>query len=158
MNRRSLLVVVFTFIAVTLSFVVLTRNSGIHRSETVAAAGISGATRNTKVIAYYFHGNTRCYTCRKIEALSHDVAISEFGPQFKTDQLEWQSVNVEQPGNEHLFDDYKLFTWSLVLVTYKDGKQTGYTNLTDVWKLVNNEPAFRTYVKNGIQAALERIQ
>ena len=158
MKRRSLLVVSFIVIVGALSFAVLARISGTHPSEAVAAAGTSGTTRDTKVIAYYFHGNTRCFTCRKIEGLSHDVVTSEFGPQLKTDQLEWQSVNVEQPGNEHLFDDYKLITWSLVLVTYRNGKQTGYTNLTDVWTLVNNEPAFRSYVKSGIQAALERVQ
>ena len=159
MNRRSLLVVAIIVIVGAMSFAVLARISGTHHSDAVAAAGTSsGAARDSKVVAYYFHGTTRCFTCRKIESLSHDVVISEFGPQLKTDLLEWQSVNVEQPGNEHLFDDYKLFTWSLVLVTYRDGKQTGYTNLTDVWTLVNNQPAFRSYVKSGIQTALERVQ
>lgn len=67
-------------------------------------------------------------------------------------------MNVEQPGNDHLFNDYKLITWSLVLVTYKNGKQTDYKNLTDVWTLVNNEPAFRSYVKSGIQATLEKVR
>ena len=158
MKRRSLVVVAFIVVAGALSFALLARNSGTHRSEAVSAAGTSGGTRDSKLVAYYFHGNTRCFTCRKIEGLSHDVVTSEFGPQLKTDQLEWQSVNVEQPGNEHLFDDYKLITWSLVLVTYRNGKQTGFTNLTDVWTLVNNEPAFRSYVKSGIQSALERVQ
>lgn len=158
MKRRSLVVVAFIVIAGALSFALLARNSGTHRSEAVSAAGTPGGTRDSKLVAYYFHGNTRCFTCRKIEGLSHDVVTSEFGPQLKTDQLEWQSVNVEQSGNEHLFDDYKLITWSLVLVTYRNGKQTGFTNLTDVWTLVNNEPAFRSYVKSGIQSALERVQ
>jgi hypothetical protein len=67
-------------------------------------------------------------------------------------------INVEQLGNEHYFDDYKLVSWSLVLVTYENGKQTDYRNLTDVWTLVNNEPKFRNYVKSGIQAALQRVQ
>ena len=158
MKRRSLLVVASILIVGALSFAVLARNSGTSHSQAASIAGGSGATRDTKVVAYYFHGTTRCYTCRKIEGLSHDVVTSEFGPQLETDQLEWRSVNVEQPGNEHLFDDYKLITWSLVLVTYQNGKQTDYRNLTDVWTLVNNEPAFRSYVKSGIQAALERVQ
>ncbi|MGC9225342.1 MAG: nitrophenyl compound nitroreductase subunit ArsF family protein [Terracidiphilus sp.] len=158
MNRRSLLLVAIIVIVGAMSFAVLARISGTHHSDAVSAAGTPGGTRDSKVVAYYFHGNTRCFTCRKIESLSHDVVISEFSPQLKTDQLEWQSVNVEQPGNEHLFDDYKLITWSLVLVTYRDGQQTGYTNLTDVWTLVNNQPAFRSYVKSGIQTALERVQ
>ncbi|MGA7830936.1 MAG: nitrophenyl compound nitroreductase subunit ArsF family protein [Terracidiphilus sp.] len=158
MKRRSLLAVTIILIAGALSIAVLARNSGSGNAQASSTTGISANARNSKVVAYYFHGTTRCYTCKKIEGLSHDVVTSNFDPQLKTDQLEWQSVNVEQPGNEHLFDDYKLVTWSLVLVTYKNGKQTDYKNLTDVWTLVNNEPAFRSYVKSGIQAALERVQ
>lgn len=158
MKRKPLLVSIFVLMVGAVAFAVLARNSGKGHSQAASIAGASGATRNTKVVAYYFRGTTRCYTCRKIEGLSHDVVTSEFGPQLKTDQLEWQSVDVEQPGNEHLFDDYKLITWSLVLVTYKNGKQTEYRNLTDVWTLVNNESAFRSYVKSGMQAALERVQ
>jgi hypothetical protein len=158
MKRRSLLVVTFILMAGVLSVAVLVRNNGSGRAQAASTTGTSSGARNSKVVAYYFHGNTRCYTCRKIEGLSHDVVTSNFDPQLKSGQLEWQSVNVEQPGNEHLFDDYKLVSWSLVLVTYRDGKQTGYTNLTDVWTLVNNEPAFRSYVKNGIQTAIERVQ
>ena len=158
MKRISFLAVTLILIVGALSFAVLARNSGTSHSQSAATTGTSGGTRNSKVVAYYFHDTTRCYTCRKIEALSHDVVISDFSPQLKTDQLEWQSVNVEQPGNEHLFDDYKLVSWSLVLVTYKNGRQTEYKNLTDVWTLANNEPAFRSYVKSGIQAALEKVQ
>ncbi len=158
MKRRSLLAVTIILIVGALSIAVLARNSGSEHAQAASITGTSGDARNSKVVAYYFHGATRCFTCRKIESLSHDVVTSDFSPQLKTDQLEWQSVNVEQPGNEHLFDDYKLVTWSLVLVTYKNGKQTDYKNLTDVWTLVNNEPAFRSYVKSGIQAALEKVQ
>jgi hypothetical protein len=158
MKRRSLLAVTIILIVGALSIAVLARNSGSGHAQAASTTGTSGNARNSKVVAYYFHGTTRCFTCRKIESLSHDVVISDFGPQLKTDQLEWQSVNVEQPGNEHLFDDYKLVSWSLVLVTYKNGRQTEYKNLTDVWTLVNNEPAFRSYVKSGIQAALEKVQ
>jgi hypothetical protein len=158
MKRRSLLVVTFILMTGVLSIALLARYNGSGHAQAASTTGTSGSARNSKVVAYYFHGNTRCYTCRKIEGLSHDVVTSNFDPQLKSGHLEWQSVNVEQPGNEHLFDDYKLVTWSLVLVTYKNGKQTNYKNLTDVWTLVNNEPTFRSYVKNGIQTALERAQ
>jgi hypothetical protein len=158
MKRRSLLVVTFILMTGVLSIALFARYNGSGHAQAASTTGTSGSARNSKVVAYYFHGNTRCYTCRKIEGLSHNVVTSNFDPQLKSGQLEWQSVNVEQPGNEHLFDDYKLVTWSLVLVTYKNGKQTNYKNLTDVWTLVNNEPTFRSYVKGGIQTALERVQ
>ena len=158
MKRGIFLVGVLILLVGALSFSVLARNRGASPSQPASKSETSSGTRNSKVVAYYFHGNTRCFTCRKIESLSHDVVISDFGSQIQSDQLEWQSVNVEQPGNEHLFDDYKLVTWSLILVTYKNGKQTDYRNLTDVWTLVNNEQAFRSYVESGIQAALEKVQ
>jgi hypothetical protein len=155
-KRRFLIVVTLIVIAGAFLFTVSAQNSGASHSQ--AAKRSSEGTRDSKVVAYYFHGNTRCFTCRKIESLSHDVVTSEFSFQLKADQLEWQSVNFEQPGNGHLFEDYKLVTSSLVLVTYKNGKQTDYRNLTNVWKLVKNELTFRSYVKSGIQAALDRIQ
>jgi hypothetical protein len=157
-KRIVLLVGTLILTVGALSFAVLAQNRASNRTHAVPTAGTSGSTRNSKVVAYYFHGTSRCFTCRKIESLSYDVVTSNFSPQLQSGQLEWKSVNVEQPGNEHLFDDYKLVTWSLVLVTYKNGKQTDYRNLADVWKLVNNEPAFRSYVKSGIQAAIEKAQ
>jgi hypothetical protein len=141
----------------TVFFAVPGCDRGTIHSQAASIERVSASSRDTKVVAYYFHGTSRCYTCRKIEALSHDVVTSDFSPQLKTDRLEWQSVDVEQPGNEHFFTDYKLVSWSLVLVTYRNGKQADYKVLDNVWTLVNNEPAFRSYVKGGIQSALERL-
>ncbi len=157
MRRRSWLGIVTIVIVGALSFAVLARHGRTNSSD-VVLAGTPGTPNGAKVVVYYFHGKTRCYTCRKIEGLSHDVVTSSFAPQIATGKLEWQSVDVDQPGNEHYFDDYKLFTWSLVLVTYRNGKQTEYNNLKDVWTLVNNEPAFRKYVQSGVQSALQRAQ
>lgn len=157
MKHRFLLPFILVLTAGVVSFAVLGCDRGTIHSPAASIEVTSGSTRDTKVVAYYFHGASRCYTCRKIESLSHDVVTSDFSPQLKTDSLEWQSVDVEQPGNEHFFTDYRLVSWSLVLVTYRNGKQADYKVLENVWTLVNNEPAFRDYVKGGIQAALERI-
>jgi hypothetical protein len=157
-KRRFLLVAIIVLAFGMVAFAYFVPGHGTGHAQASSAAAISSTPRGSKVVAYYFHGKTRCYTCRQIESLSHDVVTSDFSPQLKTDQLEWQSVNVEQPGNEHFFDDYKLVSWSLVLVTYKQGKQTDYKNLTDVWTLVNNEQAFRSYVKNALHDAIARVQ
>ncbi len=158
MKRRFSFVITLILLAGVVSFACLARTSGTMHPQVASTTSSSVATRNSKVVAYYFHGTSRCFTCKKIEGLSHDVVTSEFSPQLKTDELEWQSVDVEQPGNEHFFTDYKLVSWSLVLVTYRNGKQADYKVLTNVWTLVNNEQAFRNYVKSGIQIALERLQ
>lgn len=157
MKDKSLLAIILILIAGVASFAALGCNRGTIHAQAASVKVVSSSSRDTKVVAYYFHGTSRCYTCRKIESQSHDVITSEFSSQLKTNRLEWQSVNVEQLGNEHFFRDYKLVSWSLVLVTYRNGKQADYKVLNDVWTLVNNEQAFRSYVKGGIQVALERI-
>lgn len=157
MKDKSLLAIILVLIAGIASFAALGCNRGAIRAQAASTEAASSNSRDAKVVAYYFHGTSRCYTCRKIESQSHDIITSEFGSQLKANRLEWQSIDVDQPGNEHFFKDYKLVSWSLVLVTYKNGKQLDYKVLNDVWKLVNNEQAFRSYIKGGIQVALERI-
>jgi hypothetical protein len=148
------------FIGILLALVVFAQNSG--KSGRTAASAPTTTTKTadqaqqSKIIAYYFHGTVRCVTCRKIESLSHDVVASDFSGPLKTGQLEWQVVNVELPENQHFVRDYQLVTKSLVLVKYQDGKQVGYKNLQKIWTYINNQQAFRDYVKGELQAALGR--
>ena len=54
-----------------------------------------------KVIAYYFHTNTRCSTCVKIEQYSHEAIELGFPYELKNGTLELRVVNYEQPENRH---------------------------------------------------------
>ena len=156
-KRSRIVIAIVAIIAVLLTLEVLAQNSRqpgrAAQNATPRAAKTVIQAHSSKVVAYYFHGTFRCVTCRKIENLSHDVVNSSFAEQLKTGQLQWQAVNMELPQNMHFIKDYQLVTSSLVLVKYESGK-SGYKNLQDVWKFVNNERAFRNYVKGEVQAAL----
>jgi hypothetical protein len=106
------------------------------------------------VVAYYFHGNFRCQTCRKIEAFSGEAVRSGFPEDLKAGRLEWRVINVEEPGNEHFIQDYQLFSKSLVLVAKEGSKQTRWKNLQRVWTLVGDKDAFIQYVQVEIRAYL----
>jgi len=106
------------------------------------------------VVAYYFHGNFRCQTCRKIEAYSRMAVENGFPEDLKARRLEWRVTNVEEPGNEHFIQDYQLFSKSLVLVAKEGSKQTRWKNLQEVWTLVGDEEAFIQYVQDEIRAFL----
>jgi len=108
------------------------------------------------VVAYYFHGNFRCPTCRKIEALSREAVESGFPEDLKAGRLEWQVINPEEPGNEHFVQDYQLFSKALVLVAKEGSKQTQWKNLQYIWTLVNNKEAFIKYVQTEIRSYLGR--
>jgi hypothetical protein len=107
-----------------------------------------------KVIAYYFHTNTRCSTCIKIEQYSHEAIEQGFPYELKNGTLELHVVNYEQPENRHFMQDYKLVSKSLVLVNMVNGKQTKWTNLKLVWQLTGHKDAFLNYVRKEVRGYL----
>ena len=118
------------------------------------AAKTRSACTSRTVVAYYFHGNFRCQTCRKLEAFSREAVESGFPEDLKAGRLEWRVINVEEPGNEHFVQDYQLVSKALVLVGKEDSKQTQWKNLQDIWTLVNNKEAFIKYVQTEIRSYL----
>jgi hypothetical protein len=117
------------------------------------AASQSGSHR---VIAYYFHTNTRCSTCMKIEAYSKEAIEKGFPDELKNGTLEMRIVNYETPENRHFIKDYKLVSKSLVLVNMVNGKQTEWMNLRLVWQLTGHKDAFLNYVRKEVGSYLAK--
>jgi len=109
-----------------------------------------------KVIAYYFHTNTRCSTCMKIEAYSKEAIEKGFANELKNGALEMRIVNYENPENRHFMKDYKLVSKSLVLVKMINGKQTEWTNLKVIWQLTGRKDAFLNYVRKEVRGYLAK--
>ncbi len=106
------------------------------------------------VIAYYFHGNMRCKTCRTIEAYTNESLKAGFPDELEAGTLKWRVVNVEEPGNGHFVQDYELSTRSVVLVDMQDGKQERWKNLVRVWELVGERQAFAAYIQEEAKGFL----
>src|SRR3990172_4504257 len=62
------------------------------------------------ILVYYFHATTRCATCRTIEAYAHETVASKFAADLEARRLEWRTVNVEEPANQHFIRDFQLYT------------------------------------------------
>ncbi len=110
---------------------------------------------NHQIIAYYFHGNQRCRTCRTIEAYAAEAVQNGFADEIKGGRLEWQVVNTDKPENEHYVGDFQLVTRSLVLQEKVKGVQERWKNLPRIWELVRNKEAFQKYVQEETRAFLE---
>jgi hypothetical protein len=108
---------------------------------------LQSRNQQSKVVVYYFHGNTRCFTCRAIENFSRAAVGNGFPDELQKGSLEFRAINVEEPSNEHFVRDYQLVTRSVVLVRYSDGKQVKWKNLDRVWELVRDNDAFARYVQ-----------
>jgi hypothetical protein len=108
-----------------------------------------------KVIAYYFYGNRRCASCKKIEAWSNEAIETGFADKTKSGHLQWITINTDKSENEHYVEDYQLYTKSLVIVNMKDGKQTVWKNLDKIWQLLDNKDYFIEYVQFEIDEYLK---
>jgi hypothetical protein len=110
---------------------------------------------NRKVVVYYFHRTMRCATCIKLEEYSDEAIKSGFNAQLKNGQLEWRIINIEDAGNEHYENDYKLYSQSLVLVELQNGKQQRWKNLEKIWELVGMKGVYLHYVQEEVKSYLE---
>jgi hypothetical protein len=128
-----------------------TRDAGSGMGD--ASAGHPPA-QGQKVIAYYFHGNFRCVSCVKIEALSRKAVTEGFPEDIKSGRLEFREVNVDEPQNRHFTEEYRLSSQSLVIVQLRDGRQVRWQNLEKVWTLLDSEREFISYVRDGVSGFL----
>ena len=99
-----------------------------------------------KVVAYYFHGSFRCATCNAMEKYSREAIDANFKDALASGKLEFKSVNVEDRGNEHFVNDYRLYTKTLMLSLVKDGKEVRSKNLDKIWGYARNKQKFIDYV------------
>jgi len=109
----------------------------------------------SKIIAYYFHGSFRCPTCHKLEQYSKEAIEENFKNEISKGTLEFKTINVEEKGNEHFMNDYRLYTKSLVISEVEDGKETRYKSLEKIWEYVRDKEKFFNYVTGEIQAYLK---
>jgi hypothetical protein len=125
---------------------------GSRKAEAPAVAELQSGGRT--VIAYYFHGNVRCDTCRKLEAYARSTIETCFAEELADGALQWRLVNVDEPANEHFIEHYGLFTRSLVLSEVIDGREARWKNLDLIWELVGDRAAYDAYVEREVAAFL----
>ncbi len=131
-------------------------STSVPQSRETGTPEVAETTKaSSKLVAYYFHGNMRCMTCRTIEAYAKEAVNAGFPEALKDGRLEFRAVNVEEKANEHFVQDYQLTTRSVVLVQFADGKQGQWKNLPRVWQLVRDKEAFLKYVQDETRSYLE---
>lgn len=112
-----------------------------HQATTSPTADAPG-----KFIAYYFHRTLRCPTCLSIEKQSQEAIELTYNGELAAGALEWQAVNIEEPGNERFEKDFALDRQALVLVELKGEEVRRHKKLERVWELVDDPYGFQQYV------------
>ncbi len=151
MRAQPTLLVVVAALTVAVLPVVASASAG----ETTATVGSQDSAPTTRVVAYYFHGDVRCATCRKIEAYTAEAIRAGFPEEIDSGRLEWRVVNTDQPGNAHFVDDFELVTKSVVLVAYRGEEVERFENLRLIWQLVRDRDGFLRYVREATRDFLQ---
>jgi len=126
----------------------------LHLSEAKGNDKDMSGPDDHRVIVYYFHGEFRCGTCKRIEQLTKEAVTESFANEIKTGLVELKVVNVDEKENSHFSKDYQLFTKSVVVSDIVNGKEQQWKNLQKVWELVRNDKAFKEYIRTEIKAYL----
>ncbi len=104
---------------------------------------------------YYFHGNRRCVTCRKLEAYAQEALETGFQQEMADSLLIWQPTNYDEKENKHYLEDYQLYTKALIISRTYEGEEIGWVNLDKIWQLVGDKDKYIEYVQKETRRFIE---
>ena len=125
-------------------------------SKSTASDKQISAQKDHKVVVTYFHGNRRCFSCKKIEALTIAAIKEGFSREIEKGLLEFKLVNVDDRGNKHFIDKYKLYSQSVIVSDVVKGREEKWKNLDQVWQLLYREDVFKAYIQEEVREYLDR--
>jgi hypothetical protein len=153
MNAKKL-VAAALLIFVAVSMAILVRRE-LQESTAEVAAPAKDQRPDNALVVYYFHGETRCPTCRNIEDYSHKAVESAFAEELAENIVQWKVVNYEQPENSHFATEYEIVSPTVVLVRTTNGEVADWRNLMRVWELVGDRDAFTEYIQNETRSMID---
>ena len=128
--------------------------------ETTAAVPDTGAVKEVvpdRVAVLYFHRTIRCSNCLKFESYTEEAIRAAFPDELGEGVLEWKVLDYEEPGNEHLVDDYCITESSVIVVEFRDGEEQSWANLDAIWGFVKDRPTFLSYIQNEVGSRLDAL-
>lgn len=106
-------------------------------------------------LVFYFHGDARCPSCRKLEAYTEEAVRENFGEELESRRLAYQTVNVDEEPNRHFIEKYRLYSKSVVLVDARAGRSGRWKNLDKIWTLLHKKEAFKDYIAGEVGAFIK---
>ena len=113
-------------------------------------------SKTPEYVAYYFYTSKRCGPCTRIEQWSQDAIQQNFKEEIKAGDLQWKAINVDKPENRHYIKDFKLYTKSVIVAEYNNGKTNRWKNLKEVWNLFRDREKYFNYVVEETRQFMEK--
>jgi len=127
----------------------------VPATDSVTKTSVTPPKEERQLVVYYFMTTYRCPSCHFIEETTRKAIDESFANEIKSGRMVFKMINIEEKGNEHFVDEYKLYTKSVVLSDIKGGKQAKWKNLEQVWQMIGKEDEFKAYIVKEVKALLE---
>jgi hypothetical protein len=121
-----------------------------HKDAVIAVEGVE-----PRVIAYFFYGDIHCSTCANLQKYALDALQEHFAAEFESGELQWRTLNMDKPENEHFVMDYGLYSKSVVLVAMADGEEADFKNLEEIWDLEYDQKLYAEYIRSNTREFLD---
>jgi hypothetical protein len=145
MLKKTATAVLLVFVTLSLGLAFVDAFGLRHPAQAPEPAP-SSDNRSDRWVAYYFHTNTRCPTCRKIEA-NGQAAVAD---AVREGRVEWRAVNYQDPVHAHYAQDFGLEFASIVLVREVGGRTVRWKKLDQTWDFFNDPAGFTAYVRQEL--------
>ena len=125
-----------------------------RRQDEAATQGgnVDAAAAAAKVLVTYFTSNTRCESCRTIEALAMRAVAEGFPAEAGAGTVKFRVVNTDQPEHEHFVDHYAITNKIVIVSHQREGREVEWTACQDVWLHFDEPEAFFAHVREPIRA------
>jgi len=145
--------ILLTFAVFTLGYG-LGKDVGLRQSiGGIAPVAVAG---ENKVLVYYLHTTIRCVTCNDIERQARNVVETGFAAAAAQGKVQWLEANFQQ--RDDLARRYEVASSTVVIVKIKDGQETAYNRLDQVWTLYEQPEQFASYVAAAIQTYKQELE
>ncbi len=125
-------------------------------SADAVAEGASGApaARADGIVITYFTTDVRCQSCLTIERLTRAAVEQGYADEIARGRVHFEIRNLDRPGNMGYARDYDLSFKTVVISEWRDGEELRWQRMDDVWRLLGDADAFRSYLARQIDAYL----
>jgi hypothetical protein len=106
-------------------------------------------------VVYYFYTNTRCSSCKTIEAYTCEAVEKNLSAGYNGWKIAFKGVNIEEEPYKHFVQDYWLNTKSVVVQKFSGDKPLKWGKLEKVWQLLGDKEAFINYVTGETHKLLD---
>ena len=106
-----------------------------------------------KVQVFVFHATQRCISCITIGEFAKETVDEYFQSELKAGKIEFREINIDLPENRSLAQKFQASGSALFINAIRNG-QDDINEDVQVWRLVQNEAQFKSYLKGRLDILL----